>query len=72
MTNCAKCGAELIGNKKFCAACGAPVSDPRNVGSAPGSAPGAPAAAYGGAPSSQVNPFAATAFPGGKKEERPS
>src|SRR4051812_15996636 len=66
MTNCAKCGAELIGSKKFCAACGTPVADPRSPG-----APGGSSSAYGGAPpASQVNPFAETAFP--KKEQRPS
>lgn len=66
MTNCAKCGAELIGSKKFCAACGTPVTDPRSPGAA-----GGPSSAYGGAPPpSQVNPFAETAFP--KKEQRPS
>ena len=29
MTHCAKCGAELIGSRRFCSACGAPVTDPR-------------------------------------------
>ena len=27
MTKCTKCGAELIGSKKFCATCGTPVTD---------------------------------------------
>jgi nitronate monooxygenase len=26
MVNCSKCGAELIGLRKFCAACGAPAA----------------------------------------------
>lgn len=65
---CAKCGAELIGSRKFCAACGTPVGDARALGSAelesssttkaptslPVLVPGV------GAP---VNPFAATAPP---------
>ena len=45
MTNCAKCGAELIGSRKFCAACGAP-TDPSSLkradppgGSGPASSP---------------------------------
>lgn len=29
MSSCSKCGTELIGAKKFCAACGQPVGDPR-------------------------------------------
>lgn len=46
MTNCAKCGAELIGSRKFCAACGAPTdpsslkrADPLGGGSGPASSP---------------------------------
>src|SRR5262249_29040491 len=71
MSNCAKCGAELIGSKKFCAACGTPVTDPRATGSSP-SVPASPAG-RAPPPSKQggVNPCAATAFPG-KKEQRPS
>jgi hypothetical protein len=70
MTNCAKCGAELIGKKKFCAACGAPVVDPRTA-SSPGGAPLAPGA-YGGAPPSRpgaVNPFAETSLPSKKQRD---
>ena len=63
MTHCAKCGTELIGSRKFCAACGAPAGDPRSpaasTGQAPataghmsGPAPGAVAAAPGSAPAS--------------------
>ncbi len=50
MSNCAKCGAELIGSRKFCAACGTPVGDARALGAPPSSA-------------AAVNPFAATAPP---------
>jgi hypothetical protein len=64
MTHCAKCGAELIGSRKFCAACGAPAGDPRSpaastglapvmsgrVPGAPGSAPSAPGSAPGSSP----------------------
>jgi hypothetical protein len=31
MGNCSKCGAEIVGSGKFCAACGAPVAAPRTV-----------------------------------------
>jgi hypothetical protein len=58
MTHCAKCGAELIGSRKFCAACGAPAGDPRSpaasTGIAPvmsGRVPGAPGSAPGSSPS---------------------
>lgn len=58
-SNCTKCGTELIGTRKFCTACGAPVVDPR-----------APAEAASPAPLSvlvqnaePVNPFAVTAGP---------
>jgi len=75
MANCTKCGAELIGAKKFCIACGAPAVDPatlkRDAGSAVKNSPSSPApvpqinvppaSSYG--PPSQVNPFAATASP---------
>lgn len=70
MTNCAKCGAELIGSRKFCAACGAPAVDPATLKrdasvSAPASSPAphvfVPSTPYG--PPSQVNPFASTASP---------
>jgi hypothetical protein len=57
MTHCAKCGAELIGSRKFCAACGAPAGDPRSpaasTGLAPvmsGRVPGAPGSAPGSSP----------------------
>lgn len=78
MTNCAKCGAELIGSRKFCATCGAP-TDPSSLkradapgASGPASSPApapqinVPSTAYGPpiAPGSPpVNPFAATASP---------
>ena len=59
MTHCAKCGAELIGSRKFCAACGAPAGDPRSpaasTGLAPvmsGRVPGAPGSAPGSTPGS--------------------
>ncbi len=39
MTHCAKCGAELIGSRKFCAACGAPAGDPRSPAASTGLAP---------------------------------
>ncbi len=79
MTHCAKCGAELIGSRRFCAACGAPAVDPRAGGGAgAGGAPVAPAGArtisdaparpqsspsYGPPATSAVNPFAQTASP---------
>ena len=79
MVHCAKCGAELIGSRKFCAACGTPAGDPRSPAAstgqtpatsgkapgAPGSAPGssAPSIQYAPAPTSKVNPFAQTAGP---------
>ncbi len=76
MVYCAKCGAELIGSQKFCAACGSPAGDPRSPaastgqtpaasGKAPGSAPGSsgPSMQYAPAPTSNVNPFAQTAGP---------
>lgn len=47
-TTCAKCGAELIGLKKFCATCGAPAVDPKSV-----AAPAAPPPA---------DPYASTAL----------
>jgi hypothetical protein len=64
MTHCAKCGAELIGSRKFCAACGAPAGDPRSpaasTGLAPvmsGRVPGAPGSAPGSSPgNSGLNP----------------
>ncbi|MDB4936603.1 MAG: hypothetical protein JWP87_3575 [Labilithrix sp.] len=62
MTHCAKCGAELIGSRKFCAACGAPAGDPRSPAASTGlapvasrSAPGAP----GSAPSTPSTPGSA-------------
>lgn len=76
-SNCAKCGAELIGSRKFCAACGTPVGDARalGTGSAPPpslgtTTPGMPPLAtpvsvpvlVPGA-AAPVNPFAATAPP---------
>ena len=73
MTRCAKCGAELIGSRKFCAACGTPAVDPATLkrdasAAAPPSAsvPGTPSrptatGPYG--PASSVNPFATTASP---------
>jgi hypothetical protein len=39
MTHCAKCGAELIGMRKFCAACGHPSGDPRSPAASTGLAP---------------------------------
>ncbi|MBS2018251.1 MAG: hypothetical protein JST00_35605 [Deltaproteobacteria bacterium] len=39
MTHCAKCGTELIGMKKFCAACGAPAGDPRSPVASTGATP---------------------------------
>ncbi|MDB5217048.1 MAG: hypothetical protein JWO86_4975 [Myxococcaceae bacterium] len=63
MTHCAKCGAELIGSRKFCAACGAPAGDPRSpaasTGLAPvmsGRVPGAPGSAPGSSPNPGSNP----------------
>ena len=57
MVHCAKCGAELIGLQKFCAACGAPAGNPRSpaasTGQTPatsGQAPGAPGSAPASAP----------------------
>lgn len=78
MTNCAKCGAELIGSRKFCAACGAP-TDPsalkRDVNiSGPASSPApqinVPSTAYG-PPGPPVNPFAATASPSSRAAGAP-
>jgi hypothetical protein len=72
MTHCAKCGAELIGSRKFCATCGAPVTDPRSTGAnaavsagPPDPRPRAPSLPYGPPPTPQsaVNPFAQTANP---------
>ena len=79
MVHCAKCGAELIGSRKFCAACGTPAGDPRSPAAstgqtpatsgkapgAPGSAPGSsgPSIQYAPAPASKVNPVAQTAGP---------
>ncbi|MDB4943890.1 MAG: hypothetical protein JWP97_3424 [Labilithrix sp.] len=79
MTHCAKCGAELIGLRKFCTACGAPAGDPRSPAGATGQQPSArgsqpsisavapnvsPAIRYAAAaPPSAVNPFAQTAGP---------
>jgi hypothetical protein len=71
MTHCAKCGAELIGARKFCTACGTPAVDPAtlkrdaaNASPSPGpvrNAPGSsPQSSYG---PPEVNPFAATASP---------
>ncbi len=69
MTDCARCGAELLGSRKFCAACGLPSGDPRSpsasTGVSPASHPNA-AATLGYAeerPSSRVDPFARTAGP---------
>ena len=42
MTHCAKCGAELIGTRKFCTACGAPAGDPRSPAASTGMSPAAP------------------------------
>ncbi len=42
MTHCAKCGAELIGTRKFCTACGAPAGDPRSPAASTGMTPAAP------------------------------
>ncbi len=68
MSHCAKCGAELIGSRKFCAACGTPAVDPRAAPPA-GQAP-AGGAAYGDVPpQSQVNPFAQTALPGTHRDK---
>jgi len=53
MTHCAKCGAELIGSKKFCAACGTPASDPRS-----------PAASTGATPVASAVPSGAGSAPG--------
>ena len=41
MTHCAKCGAELIGSRKFCAACGTPAGDPRSPAASTGMSPAA-------------------------------
>src|SRR5687767_14652688 len=49
MTHCAKCGAELIGSRKFCAACGSPVRERAPVKSVTGE--------------TAVSPFAQTAAP---------
>lgn len=65
MTHCAKCGAELIGSRKFCAACGTPTVDLRGSGNPSSGTPDA----YGNAPISQVNPFAQTAMPGAQREK---
>jgi hypothetical protein len=73
MIPCAKCGAELIGSRKFCAACGHPAGDPRSPAASTGQAPAATGSApassplpriqYAPGPASQVNPFAQTAGP---------
>ena len=44
MIHCAKCGAELIGSRKFCAACGTPAGDPRSPAASTGQAPISPIA----------------------------
>jgi hypothetical protein len=69
-SNCAKCGAELIGSRKFCTACGTPVVDPRSLGSAAAASPvePGPAAAprsvvVSGGETPALNPFAVTAQP---------
>ena len=49
MTHCAKCGAELIGSRKFCAACGTPAGDPRSPAASTGQAPVASGRAPGAA-----------------------
>src|SRR5687767_1546645 len=63
MTNCAKCGAELIGARKFCAACGAPTdpsslkrADPNNIGSGPASSPAPVPAPQASVPSTTYGP----------------
>src|SRR5882757_395124 len=42
MTHCAKCGAELIGTRKFCTACGTPAGDPRSPVASTGMTPASP------------------------------
>lgn len=59
MTHCAKCGAELLGAKKFCTTCGAPAVDLKRELSSPTGA----SSAYG---PPAVDPFASTASPGTK------
>ena len=55
--NCAKCGTELIGSRKFCTACGTPVTDPRALGT-PAAGVGAPVSvATGAEPPAEVNRF---------------
>jgi hypothetical protein len=56
MTNCAKCGAELIGSRKFCAACGAP-TDPSSLKRADplGANSSGPASSPVPAPGPQIN-----------------
>ncbi|HRH00285.1 MAG TPA: hypothetical protein PLR99_28775, partial [Polyangiaceae bacterium] len=60
MTTCSKCHAELIGVRKFCSACGAPVAD------AP--APSGPASDVisVGRQGGDVDPLARTAMPDSK------
>lgn len=71
MTHCAKCGAELIGSRKFCAACGTPAGDPRSPAASTGLAPMAsghvpaasgsgPASSPGSGPSIQYAPAPAS------------
>lgn len=67
--HCAKCGAKLIGTRKFCTACGTPAGDPRSSASAAPADNGQgtvtnpnPSIQYSPSePMSQVNPFAQTA-----------
>jgi hypothetical protein len=66
MVHCAKCGAELIGSRKFCAACGTPAGDPRSPAASTGqapvassrapAAPAAPGSAPGSGPAIQYAP----------------
>ena len=48
MVHCAKCGAELIGSRKFCAACGTPAGDPRSPAASTGQTPATSGKAPGG------------------------
>jgi hypothetical protein len=61
MTHCSKCGAELIGSRKFCIACGAPAIDPRTDRRITGTLPSAYAPLSDRVSSSNASPRASTA-----------
>lgn len=63
MSACSKCGAELIGSKKFCASCGQPVAEP-----APPPEPPQPSIQQAAPP---IDPLGATALPGTRSPSAP-